>query len=91
MQELVHRIRGKKERRAANKLKEADTLGRSTPASNVCIGCKGKKDKGNMIANDCDDTLGVASKRKCAMKSMLVTPQAWVIDDDDDDERDVVS
>lgn len=38
LQELVDRARGKKERRAANKLlKETDTPGRSTPASDLGV------------------------------------------------------
>jgi ATP-dependent helicase STH1/SNF2 len=88
LQELVDRARGKKERRAANKLlKETDTPGRNTPASDVGVGRKGKKGKGKMTANDYD-TPGVAGKRKRGMKSMSVTPS---VIDDDDEERDMVS
>ena len=88
LQELVDRACGKKERHAANKLlKETDTPGRSTPASEVGVGRKGKKGKGKMTANDYD-TPGVAGKRKRGMKSMSVTPS---VIDDDDDERDMVS
>ncbi|KAG2345382.1 hypothetical protein BDR05DRAFT_930827 [Suillus weaverae] len=86
LQELVDRARGKKERRAANKLlKETDTPGRNTPASDVGVGRKGKKGKGKMTANDYD-TPGVAGKRKRGMKSMSVTPS---VIDDDDEERDM--
>ncbi|KAG1764096.1 SNF2 family N-terminal domain-containing protein [Suillus placidus] len=86
LQELVDRARGKKERRAANKLlKDTDTPGRSTPASDVGVGRKGKKGKGKMTANDYD-TPGVAGKRKRGMKSMSVTPS---VIDDDDEERDM--
>ncbi|KAG1765996.1 SNF2 family N-terminal domain-containing protein [Suillus placidus] len=86
LQELVDRTRGKKERRAANKLlKEIDTPGRSTPASDVGVGRKKKKGKGKMTANDYD-TPGVAGRRKRGMKSMSVTPS---VIDDDDEERDM--
>ncbi|KAG1832907.1 SNF2 family N-terminal domain-containing protein [Suillus subalutaceus] len=86
LQELVDRARGKKERRAANKLlKDTDTPGRNTPASDVGVGRKGKKGKGKMTANDYD-TPGVAGKRKRGMKSMSVTPS---VIDDDDEERDM--
>ncbi|KAG1825464.1 SNF2 family N-terminal domain-containing protein [Suillus subaureus] len=86
LQELVDRARGKKERRAANKLlKDTDTPGRNTPTSDVGVGRKGKKGKGKMTANDYD-TPGVAGKRKRGMKSMSVTPS---VIDDDDEERDM--
>jgi len=88
LQELVDRARGKKERRAANKLlKESDTPGRNTPASDVGNGRKGKKGKGKMAANDYD-TPALSGKRKRGMKSMSVTPS---VNEDDDDERDMVS
>ncbi|KAG1790669.1 uncharacterized protein HD556DRAFT_1488352 [Suillus plorans] len=78
------RARGKKERWAANKLlKETNTtagLGRDTPASDVGVGRKGRKDK--MTANDYDTPAsGVAGKQKREVKSMSVTP--LVIDDDE--------
>lgn len=87
MQELVDRARGKKERRAANKLlKDSDTPGRGTPTSDVG-GRRGKKGKGKMAANDYD-TPTLSGKRKRGMKSMSVTPS---VNDDDDEERDMVS
>ncbi|KAG1738616.1 SNF2 family N-terminal domain-containing protein [Suillus paluster] len=86
LQELVDRARGKKERRAANKLlKESDTPGRGTPASDVGVGRKGKKGKGKMATNDYDMPT-VAGKRKRGMKSMSVTPS---VNEDDDEERDM--
>lgn len=88
LQELVDRARGKKERRAANKLlKDTDTPGRNTPASDVGVGRKGKKGKGKMTANDYD-TPGASGKRKRGMKSMSVTPS---VIDDEEEERDMVS
>jgi ATP-dependent helicase STH1/SNF2 len=87
LQELVDRARGKKERRAANKLiKDSDTPGRGTPASDVG-GRRGKKGKGKMAANDYDTPV-MSGKRKRGMKSMSVTPS---MNEDDDDERDMVS
>lgn len=87
MQELVDRARGKKERRAANKLiKDSDTPGRGTPASDVG-GRRGKKGKGKMAANDYDTPV-MSGKRKRGMKSNSVTPS---MNEDDDDERDMVS
>ena len=87
MQELVDRARGKKERRAANKLlKESDTPGRSTPASDVGGGRRGKKGKGKAV-NDYDTPVP-SGKRKRGMKSMSVTPS---VNEEDDDERDMVS
>ncbi|KIJ59828.1 hypothetical protein HYDPIDRAFT_99946 [Hydnomerulius pinastri MD-312] len=86
LQELADRARGKKERRAANKLlKDSDTPGRSTPASETDgRGRKGKKGKAKMVAADYDPPIA-AGKRKRGMKSMSVTPS---VNEEDDDDRD---
>ncbi|KAH7926188.1 hypothetical protein BV22DRAFT_1033109 [Leucogyrophana mollusca] len=85
LQELADRARGKKERRAANKLlKDVDTPGRSTPASeSESRGRKGKKGKAKMAAPDFESM--PTGKRKRGVKSVSVTPS---LNEEDDDERD---
>ncbi|KAF8887716.1 SNF2 family N-terminal domain-containing protein [Infundibulicybe gibba] len=83
IQELSERARDKKDRRATNRVKDADASGRGTPASESdSRGRKGKKAKAKM---DFEPVLPAGSKRKRGIKSMSVTPS---INDDDDDEHD---
>ncbi|KAH7883996.1 SNF2 family N-terminal domain-containing protein [Phlebopus sp. FC_14] len=85
LQEVADRTRGKKERRVASRLlKESETPGRSTPASETDgRGRKAKKGKTKMAPDQ--DAPVVAGKRKRGMKSMSVTPS---INEEEEDERD---
>jgi len=81
LEELVDRARGRKERRAANKLiKDTEVSGRGTPASDSGRGRlkkgKSKAEFGTPVPN---------SKRKRGMKSMSATPS--VNGDEDDEDR----
>ncbi|KAL4069226.1 SNF2 family N-terminal domain-containing protein, partial [Scleroderma citrinum] len=81
LQELVDRTRGKKERRLANRLiKESETPGRSTPASET--GRKGRKGKGKAPEYE---TPAASGKRKRGTKAMSVTPS---VNEEEDDDRD---
>ncbi|KAG6371548.1 SNF2-family ATP dependent chromatin remodeling factor snf21 [Boletus reticuloceps] len=84
LQELVDKARGKKERRAANKImKEGETPGRSTPASETDgRGRKARKGKAKMADYE---PPAAAGKRKRGMKSMSVTPS---VNEDDEEDRD---
>lgn len=86
LQELADRTRGKKERRATNKLlKESDTPGRGTPASETdARGRKSRKGKAKM--NDYEPS-AAACKRKRGMKSMSVTSS---VHEEDEEDRDTV-
>src|SRR5262245_35364168 len=88
MDALAERARGKKERRATNKLlKDAEASGRATPASDTDSrgGRKSKKGKAKVNMPDFDSSSN--GKRKRGMKSVSVTPS---INDEDDDEREQV-
>ncbi|KAF8546993.1 hypothetical protein OG21DRAFT_1490621 [Imleria badia] len=84
LQELVDRARGRKERRATNKiLKESETPGRSTPASETDgRGRKVRKGKAKMPDYE---PQAAAGKRKRGMKSMSVTPS---VNEEDEEDRD---
>lgn len=86
LQELADKARGKKERRATSKvLKESETPGRSTPASETdSRGRKVRKGKAKM--NDYEPP-AAAGKRKRGMKSMSVTPS---VNEEDEEDRDSV-
>lgn len=86
LQELADRTRGKKERRATNKiLKESETPGRSTPASETDgRGRKARKGKAKMPEYE---PPAAAGKRKRGMKSMSVTPS---VNEEDEEDRDSV-
>ncbi|KAI6022553.1 SNF2 family N-terminal domain-containing protein, partial [Pisolithus marmoratus] len=82
LQELADRTRGKKERRLANRLlKESETPGRSTPASETG-GRKNKKGKGKAPEYD---PPAAAGKRKRGNKAMSATPS---VNEEEDDDRD---
>ncbi|KAI6028981.1 SNF2 family N-terminal domain-containing protein, partial [Pisolithus marmoratus] len=82
LQELADRTRGKKERRLANRLlKESETPGRSTPASETG-GRKNKKGKGKAPEYD---PPAAAGKRKRGNKAMSATPS---INEEEEDDRD---
>jgi ATP-dependent helicase STH1/SNF2 len=89
LQELAERARGKKDRRATNKLlREAEASGSGTPFSDTeSRGRKGKKGK-NKLNADYEPPLAVGNKRKRGLKSMSVTPS---INDEDDEDREQVS
>ena len=73
----------KKERSVQRKLlKENDTSGRGTPASEV-DGRGRKPKKGKAKANDYENTGPSGSKRKRGLKSLSVTPE---FDDEDEGE-----
>jgi len=83
LQELADRAREKKERRVTNKLiKESETPGRSTPASET--DGRGRKRKGKTKMADYEPP-AVAGKRKRPMKSMSVTPS---VNEEEEDDRD---
>jgi len=84
LQELADKTRGKKERRVTNKLiKESETPGRGTPASETdARGRKARKGKAKMA--DFEPAAAVG-KRKRGMKSMSVTPS---INGEDEEDRD---
>lgn len=86
LQELADKARGKKERRAMNKLsKESETPGRSTPASETDgRGRKVRKGKAKMADHE---PQAAAGKRKRGMKSMSVTPS---VNEEDEEDRDSV-
>ncbi|KAH7908208.1 SNF2 family N-terminal domain-containing protein [Hygrophoropsis aurantiaca] len=86
LQELADRARGKKERRAANRLlKDVDTPSRGTPASESdSRGRKVKKGKAKMAAPDFETPMPIG-KRKRGVKSMSVTPS---VNEEEDEERD---
>lgn len=86
LQELADKARGKKERRATNKvLKESETPGRSTPASETdARGRKVRKGKAKMADYE---PPAVPGKRKRGMKSMSVTPS---VNEEDEEDRDSV-
>lgn len=84
LQELADKARGKKDRRATNKiLKESETPGRSTPASETG-GRKARKGKAKMADFEPSAAPG---KRKRGMKSMSVTPS---VNEEDEEDRDSV-
>ena len=81
IQELSERAKDKKERRVQNKLlKENDTSGRGTPASEV-DGRGRKPKKGKAKANDYENNGPSGSKRKRGIKDLSVTTE-----EDDEDE-----
>jgi ATP-dependent helicase STH1/SNF2 len=86
LQELADKARGKKERRATNKvLKESETPGRSTPVSETdARGRKARKGKAKMADYDPPAPPG---KRKRGMKSMSVTPS---VNEEDEEDRNSV-
>jgi ATP-dependent helicase STH1/SNF2 len=88
MDALTERTRGRKERRATNKLlKDAEASGRATPASDDSRGGrKNKKGKAKMNMPDFD-LVNSNGKRRRGVKSMSVTPS---INDEDDEEREQV-
>lgn len=86
LQELADKAREKKERRATNKLlKESETPGRTTPASET-DGRGRKVRKGKTKMADYEPP-AAAGKRKRGMKSMSVTPS---INEEDEEDRDSV-
>jgi hypothetical protein len=84
LEELSERVR--KKQQAANKLlKDTETFGRGTPASDDSRGRKAKKGKAK-VGNDVG--LSATGKRKRGRKSLSVSPS---VADEEDDDRDQVS
>lgn len=86
LQELADRTRGKKERRVANRLlKESETPGRSTPASETDGGRGGRKNKKGKGKAPEYEPPAAAGKRKRGAKAMSATPS---VNEEEEDDRD---